>query len=73
MNVVCVYVNCFYICVLFNGLIEKIFFIFFIKMVMINNFYCLLDDELIISVWMFKVFLLRIILLNFSLIYFERL
>lgn len=41
-------------------------------MVMINNFYCLLDDELIISVWMFKVFLLRIILLNFSLIYIKK-
>lgn len=41
-------------------------------MVMINNFYSLLDDELIISVWMFKVFLLRIILLNFSLIYIKK-
>lgn len=40
-------------------------------MVMINN-YCLLDDELIICVWMFKVFLLRIILLNFSLIYIKK-
>lgn len=41
-------------------------------MVMINNFYCLLDDELIISVWMFLVFLLGIILLNFSLIYIKK-
>lgn len=72
MNAVCAYVNCLHTCALFNGSIEKIFLIFFTKMAMTNNFHCLLDDELTISVWTFKVLLLRIILLNFSLIYIKK-